>query len=353
MTIKQFFRALFFFIALSIAILMIMNIFTQNKTNSVMRTFNDFYKESDDSIDGVLIGSSIAHRAWIAPLIWHKTGMAIYPVATDGQAINMTVTLLKEVTKTQNIKFAVIDLNGIRSNSYNSARIRSVTDGMKFSANRINAVTAALKFAEDIAASTGKPMKIDTTDISFYIPFVMYHSRWLEGLTKADFVGDTPMMKAYHKDKPFHYKVFKKPNLVTEAGGLSEMGKKTINEIIEYGKKNKLELVFTYFPTLLSRSQQMQINEAAKMVQAAGYDCVDMHAPEVYEQLKMDPAIDYHDVKHMNIRGAIKVSTYMANYLDDKFDLKDKRNDANYKSWDDSYLEFDEFYKAAKAKVEQ
>ena len=36
---------------------------------------------------------------------------------------------------------------------------------------------------------------------------------------------------------------------------------------------------------------------------------------------------------HLNIYGAEKVSKYIGNYLNDNYDIPDRRDDSDYKSW--------------------
>ena len=48
----------------------------------------------------------------------------------------------------------------------------------------------------------------------------------------------------------------------------------------------------------------------------------------------MTDTMDYGN--HMNLAGSKKVMKYMGDYLASNYELEDRRDDENYKSWDDN-----------------
>lgn len=354
MTRTQALRALLFLLLLTAAIALLLKVFTRDKKNITYRGFQEFYSEPENAVDGIIVGASLAHRGWISAYVWHETGMAIFPMATNGQPIVLTTNILEEVKKTQNIKFALIDVSAVRTDvvyDRTEGSIRNVTDSLKFTKNRWESVDKIMS-AMDIVKAAGYE-SVDTSDFSFYFPFLKYHSRWQDGLTKDDFIGGLPTMKVFHTNNSFDQRPKNKlPNFVTKTGTLSEVGTQAMEEILAYGKENDIELIFTAMPTLLSEKAQTEINTALAMAEEAGYDCINMNTKEMFDTMQIEPTKDYMDSKHLNVYGAKKVTAFLMKYLKDKYAIRDKRGDEAYKSWDEAYVQFQKFFEEGNAKVQ-
>lgn len=57
----------------------------------------------------------------------------------------------------------------------------------------------------------------------------------------------------------------------------------------------------------------------------------------------MDGSMDYSmDYNHYSINGAIKISSYLGDYLADNYDLPDRREDDGYDKWRSEYKDWTE-----------
>lgn len=348
MTRKQGIRAIVFILILSIVIFILLNIFTVAKKHIVVRRYNEFYEEPNGTIDGIILGTSVSHRGWSAPVAWGEYGITVLPMASNVQPLVLSTSIIEEVRKTQDIKFVIIDLHNIRDSVFSNTKessIRWVTDNMKPSLNRFKAVKKALDFVQRSHEITGNEMLLDPNDISFYIPFIKYHSRWEEGLKEIDFVRSAPTMKGIYEKDAFvtKAKLVERPEFTDEAGELSELAKEVLNEIIDYGKKNNIEIVFLSVPSYLSLEQQKEINAAFKIAEEAGCYCVDMNTNEMYDQIGILTDRDLKDKLHLNAYGARKITRYMSNFLIEKLDLPDKRGNSKYTSWDKAWKDYSIF----------
>ena len=53
-------------------------LFEKNESDLAARSWNGFYSEEENTIDGIIVGTSMATWAWVAPLAWHERGVRLY-----------------------------------------------------------------------------------------------------------------------------------------------------------------------------------------------------------------------------------------------------------------------------------
>lgn len=351
MTKKQVIRTIAFILVLVLVLWRLFNIFSITKhKNFVARKYQEFYQEPKNSIDGIMLGTSVAYRAWNAPYAWSQSGMAIYSMGSDKQPTVFATGIIDEVKKTQDIKFAIIDLHGIRQSVFERIKqngIRGVTDNLKPSKNRMEMVEKVLTLTENLQATTEKEIDIDTKDLSYYYRFMKYHSRWEEGLNRRDFQAGDPTMKGIVESKCFVRggREIEEP-LTDEIGELTDLQKGVMEEIIAYGKESDVELIFISTPSLMPVDRQKEINAAFAMAEEAGYDCINMNTEEMFKELNFNPAVDLRDKTHVNLDGSEKVTGFLVSYIQEKYDIPDKRGNSKYASWDEAWKRYQEFYAA-------
>ena len=56
----------------------------------------------------------------------------------------------------------------------------------------------------------------------------------------------------------------------------------------------------------------------------------------VLDELNLDYSTDFYNSKHVNIAGAKKVTTYLAQYIEDNYGLQSKLTDEQKQSWTDA-----------------
>ena len=115
------------------------------RTNGEVKDiFTGFYAEEDDTLDVILIGSSPVYPFYSAPKLWGEYGIAAYPLSSHVQRPSAALPLVKEAYKTQSPEVFVFEMrmytmeDGDMVN--NMAYARGVTDNLKYSWNRIEAI---------------------------------------------------------------------------------------------------------------------------------------------------------------------------------------------------------------------
>ena len=87
-----------------------------------------------------------------------------------------------------------------------------------------------------------------------------------------------------------------------------------------------------------------RIEGLARFAETEGVEYIDLN--QKADEIGIDWEWDTNDGgDHMNLSGAIKVVTYLGNYLSGKEDLTDHRGDPGYQDWDEELVEYDQLVK--------
>ena len=135
--------------------------------------WNTFYAMEEDTLDAVYLGTSSVDRYWISPQAWEDTGMAVYPFAISSVSCVFLKPMMEEVLKTQDVKLFIIDIRTFTNDAddISDTRMRRVVDNMKWSSTKLEAMEEGFEYA-----SYGEN-DIDSGDLSWYIPCLLYTSR--------------------------------------------------------------------------------------------------------------------------------------------------------------------------------
>lgn len=352
--VKKGLRLISFILVLGLVLCALFRVFSLpvgEDTLSVRLRFNEFYNEPENTWDGVILGTSCIDREWVAPLAWNEYGMTVYPMNTDGQPMMFVTSILEEVRKTQDIKLAVIDIRGIQMSTLNPVdiRVRRVTDSMRYSVNRFRTVKKAIDFCKEYYSrddvKNGKKRLALMDEPSLYFPFLKYHSRWKTGLYRGDFFGTQSRMKGvFESEYAFKKKKVNPTNFVTDVVELNEMQTRILDEILEYGEKENLEMLFIASPSQLADDEQPEVNAAVRYLEGKGANIINFNTQEKYEELGIDFSTDFYNAHHMNSWGAVKFTEYFAKYLHENYQFEDKRGNEKFKEWDEAYENYVEFY---------
>ena len=284
---------------------------------------SDFYKEPNNTLDAVFLGSSGTYNFWNAPYAWNKYGLAVYPFSTGTQPFEATEFLIREARKTQPNALYIVQ---IRNLSLSDEAFHRVADVMPLSLNKIQMVQ-----------TVGDYLEIDLKEkIEYLFPLIGYHSRWNE-LEERDFFN--PGYKGAPSDDNSSY--WRKSTDVTsnyytseDTGELEESLHNSLKSLLDYCDQEDLNVLFINTPQA-RKSRIARINTVKETIEARGYTVLDMQW--TVEDANLNLATDFFDTGHTNIHGAIKVTDYISNYLLEHYDFVDKRGDAAYQSWDDTF----------------
>lgn len=345
---KNGLRAVVFLIVAALLFVYLNSVFTIGDTDASRQIFEDFYNQEEESIDVMYMGTSATNRYYITPKAYNDEGIAAYNLAVMGMPMMFMPQLIDEVEKTQDPQLYVVELrNTLKSkNEVTDAHIRRVTDSMKFSSNKFDAINTAMEYTE---GATGELSNIDEGLLDYYVPIIKYHGRLLSGdMTLSDVTmvsGQTPVQGFVLSPKTLVVKPQKDSVLSDERAPLApEMAaalESTLDSFDALGK----EVVFVLAPYSIKDGDAAKLNTAKDMVEARGYKVLDFNDPAIFAATGINRATDFYNSKHVNYLGAEKYTDYLTAYLKANYDIPDRRGDDKYHLWVKGYEKYCDYVK--------
>lgn len=334
---------IFIFILLLVAVSYIV------RTNGEVKDrFSGFYAEENETLDIVMIGSSPVFPYYVAPKLWGETGIAMYPLSSNVQRPVAMKYLVKEAEKSQSPNLYIFEMRmftmedeGLRENI---AYTRGVTDNMRYSYLRYQTINAMV------------PEDHEEERISFYLDIMKYHTNWKMLVLPSEWANI-----AYHKPNPLKGYAFKDevgPLSMPDCGGaegvnaIPQEQEAYLKDLIDFLQSGDRDALFIVSPYGENLEEQQMYNYMEEIVSSYGYPFLNMN--NYYEEIGMVFEEDFADYgSHTNAVGAEKCTDFLREYLKEHYDFTDKRGDAAYSSWDESYLLWQQEMESAREKIRE
>ena len=176
-----------------------------------------------------------------------------------------------------------------------------------------------------------------------YLPLAQYHNRW-KSMSVSDMFGArdyTYRSASRGQYLSMEVKPFSGQSKMVETKAVEdipEVSKILLDKLIDKCEKNGIKIMFMETPTAKSWNYARH-NAMVKYAKAKNIDFVDMNT------LKGDYAIDWSTDtrdggRHLNCKGAEKVSAYLGKYISENYSFKDKRHSEKYADWNNDYLDY-------------
>ena len=304
------------------------------RTNGdVKDRFSGFYAEKNDTLDIIIIGSSPVFPYYAAPKLWGETGIAMYPLSSNVQRPVAMKYLVQEAEKSQSPDLYIFEMRmftmedeGLRDNM---AYTRGVTDNMRYSYLRCKTIQAMV------------PEDDEEGRLSFYLDIMKYHTNWKMLVLPSEWANIL-----YHKANPLKGYDFKDevgPQPMPDCGGAEGIVRippeqeAYLRDLMDFLRTEGKDALFIVSPYGESLEEQQMYNYMEEVVSSAGYPFLNMN--NYYEEIGIVFEEDFADYgSHTNAVGAEKCTDFLKTYLQEHYDFKDKRGDASYTSWDESYV---------------
>lgn len=342
MTKKEVLRCVAFIVVVFLVLVALTDIFELDHADYAKR-FHTYRTFEENTVDAVYIGTSGVTRYWIGAKAYDEYGMTVYPLAVDATPVWQYSILVDEAFAYQNPQLLIFDARAFgQSHSAENADVggRRVLDSMEFfSVNRMNAARKTMEIVHRLDDS--KP----AFDASYIFSFGKYHTKWSNSGFSIDEQNDKK------KDEFGGYKVGFKLSPLHESQTpveydedyyvkLNPISEESLYELLDHTKELGVQVLFVDSPQFMSKTEMGRANTLRKILAEQGVAYISYNVPGASEQLniQMDPETDYYDDAHTNHYGAEKFTASLAAYLNEHYDLPDRRNDeAVRKDWDGVY----------------
>lgn len=329
MTRKQAVQAVLF---LGIFLIILSSLTYVIRTNGDIKDiFTGFYAEDRNSVDVIMIGSSPVYPFYASPKIWGETGITCYPLSSNVQRPGAAIPLIKEAYKTQQPEVFVFEMRMYTMEdgdmAENMAYARGVTDNLKYSLNRIEAINRLVTTKEE--------------RYTYYFDIFKYHSNWKtmvlpEQIKCITYEKKNPLKGFVIRDEvfPIAKEDVRDYTDITEQLAIPEEQELRLRELLDYLNEKEQRALFIVSPYPLEENEMKMFNYMQAIVEQAGYTFVNMN--QHYEEMGLNFATDYYDDGHVNTAGAVKCTEYLEKLLQE-FSIEDKRNLPGYESYEEAY----------------
>lgn len=292
----------------------------KNEANIVL----PFYNEPKNTLDVIFIGSSHLMCSVYPMELYDKYGIASYVFASSAQLLPQSYYQLKEALRFQNPKMIVLDISSviydtkISTTEYAHVQI----DNMSFSPVKYEAIWDL--FDKDSRAE-------------YIFNIIRFHSRWKE-LGRIDFSPISSCTKGAYVSTdctPCQPNRTISPNEKYEIFPTAE---KYLRMILDLCKEKQIEVLLFNAPAVEEHDSLPRCNAVNDIADEYGLEFIDLNLNA--DLISFDPATDYRDPWHCNAKGAMKVTTYLGDFIDTHYKIPDRRNDKNYDFWNEQLSEY-------------
>ncbi len=319
------------------------------KEGNYTDTFSDLYYVEDSEFDVFFFGTSHVYTGVSPMQLWEDYGITAYDIGIPASPLPVTYAMLKNTLKYKKPKIAMLEVYQNEIVGFGSPNIKWINQFFDFVPLSIEKYNDAKAYSDD---------KDVVRELMF--PLSSYHNRWTDikgNMIKSGFGIDT--------DKESFVPITKRAELIFTSVYKSKyanaLGRVASDEYdkehyndknAEYIKKfvklcldNDIIPIVYLAPFDASKDMQLWGNAYLK----AGEDAGAVSLNIINENI-INPYTDYQDNNHLNISGETKVTDYLGRYLTENYELKDKRDNPDFQSWNECYDSFREQYIHTKIK---
>lgn len=106
---------------------------------------------------------------------------------------------------------------------------------------------------------------------------------------------------------------------------------KWLEQIVELAAEKNVPLIFIAAPYCINSEEQMNFNAIEEYAKNNNVPFINFN--HLYDEIGLNFKEDFRDVSHVNNSGAVKVTSYLAEYLKSQYKLPDRREEEGYELW--------------------
>lgn len=312
-------------LSLRIIILIVLVVFGLQQTDSIFykdhfyRDTINQYQKSDKDFDIVFFGNSHSHSSFDPRIFELELDAKAINLGSPSQRLVITKVVIDMVLKNKKPDLAVVNIFSLSLNESNNERYKTfqleALDFLPLTWSKANTIFEMFPVSE-------WPTAFSKT--------LRYHFNWddISSVSKPyEYPGnyDTHLgfstYKTSYDDKSYSKFEKKFGDRDVEVTSLNSLEKKRIDDIIKIFKDNDVPVLFVNAPDAaydISDNFKTYAIQIGKYLNSKGQNILDFNL--IKDSLGLTRT-DYRDPNHLNTKGAIKTSKYLAGYISKQYDL--------------------------------
>ena len=276
--------------------------------NSSFQVIN-FYKEKNNDLDAVFVGSSCCFSFYSPLFAYNSYGIKTANYASSGMGMIAFRHVIDEIRKTQKNAPIIVSLTSQDDMNYTS--LHYLVDYMPFSLNKLNLIYDYFTKGDDSILNS----------VEYFFPLMRFHERWSE-IDKDDLIIDDGTKGAtrhryYLNDITDISEVYYTSD---ERIPMPEKWEKYIGNLLDYCDEHNEKISFLVPPRLYDEDEYKMISSLIDYVENRGYTVLDLR--EKSEEIGLNNAYDFYDSIHTNVHGSLKYTDYVINKIIDIYGLE-------------------------------
>ena len=306
--------------------------------------YRDFYKQEDNSLDYIVVGTSHTNYAINPMQIYEETGYTGYVLGGENQTLACSYYWLMEAEKHQDLKAVFVDVSALHQEVENGSLVLKELVEMRPSVLKLRAIMDCSPDADTL--------------YSAFFPLYSFHERWAElgsenfsGVDESWYYLRGSALRFYSSNQYLADGINIKEReklTVDESGevdiskdymGLDEKSQEYFEKIVAFCSENDIRMIPIKCPT--RHWIERWSEDISKYLNSIGTEgLVDMTDQD---DLRFDWDTDtYDDGFHMSYMGNSKTSHWLAEHLKKMGIFEDHRkSDDVWKDTSDLYLQWE------------
>lgn len=285
----------------------------------------NLYRQPDDSIDVLAVGTSLLYAGVNTNILWDEYGIAAYDLCSAEQPFWISYYVIREALKTQHPQVILLDAKpAIYTQDYSRhGRTILSTFGIRGLDNRIGAILACVEKPRDA--------------LSYMLGLPEVHNNYA-AVTGTDFRlppdngGRGASWKGYIESDGIER--HQRPSLTWNnmCRNMNEREEEYARKIFELAQQEGITLWLIGMPNPDYAHDHMYYNTLWSIAAEYGIQGVNYNDPSLRFGLRYSS--DFADWQHLNVKGSVTFSRKLGADLRAALDLPDRRGDAHYASYD-------------------
>ncbi len=290
----------------------------------------EYYDEPRKDFDVIFVGDCEVYENFSPAVLWEEYGISSYIRGSAQQLIWQSCCLLEETLSYDVPDVVIFNIQSLQySEPQSEAYNRMTLDGMRWGPAKVKSIMASMTGEESF--------------VEYLFPLLRYHSRWDE-LTAEDVEYMFRHPKVSHNG--YYMRVDVKPaEDVPEGKPLADYrfgdnAWQWLDRMDELCREKGTQLLLIKAPSLYPAWYDQW--EEQVEAYAEEHDLPYINFLELQEETGLDYSTDTYDAGlHMNLSGAEKLSRWLGKYLQENYDLEDRRGEEDLAAcWDAKILDY-------------